>query len=595
MATETRTLRTGPEVIFHLIESQAGTLAKAICESVSNGIDADAKSITITLTRKGCRIVDDGFGIRTRDEIEKCFETVGFTHDDRERRHGKFGLGRAQLWAFAATTWRTTTFQLDVNVKQRGLDYDLTSDLPMQPGLDIEASFYEERTEQEHQSDLRELAELVRYVEIPVWVNGKQVNTLPATAKWTQEDEDAYLKVTDGNHLQVYSQGVFVRSYYVSQVGVAGTLVTKVGHPLQLNVARNDVLTAKCELWKKLRSRLRKLADDKASTKTERLNDEQRDYLALRMRTDHPSPFVDKPIITLSDRRHLSIKDFLERLYQRHEGLALSTAEIGDQVAERAIKTKQALVLAPATLRRFAVESVTDFVTELARILRVPGTGYWGQWSLQTFLSRWKDLAVYDDFRSAPFGSTETHKVLTAAETSKEAKVVLSALNKVESVVRGAFREHVPSGVPNVRRLVAGESETADAWTDGATTIAIDHALLKDATKYGLKSVGKLILILVHEYLHDRSSAGSHLHDHDFYESFHDLVIDEGERLALATDWATRLIYKGLEKKSQTAAQRIDQLDQYAAIAPGAPSLSMEGEIPPNFAHTVLDACSDDA
>lgn len=35
MNTETRTLRTGPEVIFHLIESQAGTLAKAITESVA--------------------------------------------------------------------------------------------------------------------------------------------------------------------------------------------------------------------------------------------------------------------------------------------------------------------------------------------------------------------------------------------------------------------------------------------------------------------------------------------------------------------------------------------------------------------------------
>lgn len=96
-----------------------------------------------------------------------------------------------------------------------------------------------------------------------------------------------------------------------------------------------------------------------------------------------------------------------------------------------------------------------------------------------------------------------------------------------------------------------------------------------------------------HRYLHDHSSAGSHLHDHDFYEAFHDLVIDEGERLALATDWATRLIYMGLEKKSQTSAQRIDQLDQYAAIAPGAPSLGEGGEFPPNSAHTVLDACSD--
>ncbi len=580
MTQETRTLRTDPTVIFHLIESQAGTLAKALTECVANSIDAHTTQVDITLDRDGFRITDNGIGLQTIAEIDKCFDTIGFVHDDRSRVNGRFGLGRAQAWAFAATVWRTTTFSLDVNVRERGLDYLLTRDLPHQPGLDITARFYEPRTESEFQNDLRELTELVRYVQVPVILNGAQINTLPADAKWSHEDDTCFLKVADGRTLKVYSQGIFVREYYQGQVGVAGILVTKIGHPLQVNVARNDVLTAKCTLWKKLLAKLRKLGDDRATTKTERLTDAQRDYVATRLRSEPDgAQFLTQPIITLTDRRHLTVMEFIRRM-RNPQRPALSTAAIGDRVGENAIRTKQAVVLAPATLERFGAETATAFLAALVRALRALSPSARAQtqdcWHLDDFLQDAASIEVYDDLRAAPFAANDDCRLLEAKDTDARAKAVLSGLTKAADGLRGVVARVRNQPWGPARRIVAGESETSEAWTDGHSFIAVRHDLLIEAGKRGLWGLHKVIALLVHEWLHDDNTASSHEHDHEFYETYHDILIDEADRIASITDSVLRATYKNLKKKSLYAAERIDRSEAIGRGEDDAPDADDE-------------------
>src|SRR5690606_15477247 len=122
MSIENRQFSVAPSIIKHLIKSQAGSLGKAILECVQNSIDAGASRVDITLTTDTVRIVDDGHGLRSRDEVLACFEVFGFDHSEHEREFGRFGLGRGQLWAWASTHWRTHAFDLDVDVRERGLD-----------------------------------------------------------------------------------------------------------------------------------------------------------------------------------------------------------------------------------------------------------------------------------------------------------------------------------------------------------------------------------------------------------------------------------------------------------------------------------------
>lgn len=67
--------------------------------------------------------------------------------------------------------------------------------------------------------------------------------------------------------------------------------------------------------------------------------------------------------------------------------------------------------------------------------------------------------------------------------------------------------------------------------------------------------------LLVHEYLHSESDVGSHQHDLDFYETFHNILLERGDRIHEAAmgsflSYATRL-----EKRTIKLAKQIDKVE----------------------------------
>jgi hypothetical protein len=257
---EQRKFTIDPSIIYHIISAQAGTLGKALLECVMNSIDAGATRVNITLEPDTVIIQDDGQGFRSRQEIEQWFEVFGFPHNERgsngnlERVYGQFGVGRGQLWSFASTQWRTNEFLMDVDIKTRGLVYELQTDLTSVPGLTITGKFYEVQAPSALGATERELVELAAYAQIPVSVNGRQINKLPSELKWPYETNEAWIRLKESGDLWVYNLGVLVRKFPAHHLGSGGTVVTKPKVELQLNMARNDILVAKCPVWKNIRA-----------------------------------------------------------------------------------------------------------------------------------------------------------------------------------------------------------------------------------------------------------------------------------------------------------------------------------------------------
>ena len=66
--------------------------------------------------------------------------------------------------------------------------------------------------------------------------------------------------------------------------------------------------------------------------------------------------------------------------------------------------------------------------------------------------------------------------------------------------------------------------------------------------------------LLVHEYLHDTEDSGSHAHDLQFMEAFHDIVLDQGSDLFNAATYGFRLMLKESGKVSRREAKQLDQI-----------------------------------
>jgi hypothetical protein len=264
---EVRNLKLHPMAIYTFIKGQAGSLAKALSESVCNSLDAFATTVKITLTSSGYVVEDDGMGFNSVQEIYSWFETLGWPHDDMPGNHrqwGHYGLGRAQAWAYASNVWHSNQFLMRVDVQKKGLDYELEEVAPRK-GTRIAGTFYKPLSFSELKHLENELRGLVKYVGGIVSLNDEVLNTDPASEDWTFETADAFVRIDPKAHqLALYNGGVLVNHFWKGRYRCTGVIVTKAAGMLRLNVARNEVLENECEAW----ARIRKTLPDMTASKS---------------------------------------------------------------------------------------------------------------------------------------------------------------------------------------------------------------------------------------------------------------------------------------------------------------------------------------
>ena len=538
--SEIRRFKIDPHAIMSLIKAQAGSIHKAMLEAVANSMDAGATRIDIEVSKDRIVIKDDGHGLAEKEDIYKFFEVFGFDHSQLGRSVGRFGVGRGQLFCFGVNTWRTNHFEMSIDIKNKGLDYDLRAGLPKAKGMTITIDLNEPLLASEQLQIEEEFRRLVRYSTTPVYFNGKQISEDPTEIKWPHETDEAWIQIRKDGRMDVYSQGLFVKSVW--DFGVGGRIVTKPGQALEQNLARNDILVKECPVWKKVNATVKKLAEahiGKASA-SHNLTPEMRRVKAKEALTPEGTvALLGEKLFTLTNNKNVSLEKLLST------GL-VTTAKSFDQAADKFIQRNQAMVVDEATLERFGADSVTELLERIAKAIQkqrdvvkasgrsvVIGRKHLYAYHLDHLLDTLKACKGYDVMGDMPLDSQIAYDLVDVRKLTPEEKGVAFALKKQMRVIAycvGAHRQ--PDAKPwevdfKERKLAFfNDNGTTQAFTDGETTIWLNRKVMMQKARKGSPGFMELIALLVHEYLHDKTSQVAHGHPPEFYEDFHNILLD---------------------------------------------------------------------
>lgn len=529
--SDTRKFTVAPDIIYSLIKAQAGTLAKSVGECVMNSIDAGASDITITATQHLLVISDNGRGFGTRREIEECFEVFGFDHKDAARSFGQFGIGRAQLWNFCATVWTTHTFRMEVDIKQRGLDYELIDGLAPQQGIKIEGRFYETLAVDELFAFERELKELVKYVPAAVVLNGRRISKEPAKEKWSFDTPEAWIKIRETGDLYVYNLGFFVRRFPGFAFGCGGVVVTKPGVRLALNMARNDILVSECAVWKQIKPFLQQLAA--ARVPKDRMTPAKRSQLTQVFLTgglDEKTVKTAKLIQDILGRYH-ALGEIAPTLLWGHRPMAVG--EPGNTLSEYIHRSKRGFLLAPATLERFGADTAQEFAELLKK----------GMTAVHPWYQTAKPV-TFENFRDICRELSELRMPVPPNEWTKEEQAALTVLNQI------ARKLPVP------RRIDLGVSDTARAWTDGTSYITFDRKTIALAQK-GIGGWQLILHVLLDQSLRSGGMEDGTVQEEAFYQRFYQAVMFATERELALLETAFTLYVKACHKLGVSVNRRI--------------------------------------
>lgn len=528
---ETLDFTTDQNLIHHLVSSQAGKLSKALLEATMNAVDAQATRVSITLSNTGFEVVDDGRGFKSREEVVKFFGRFGTPHEDGDSTYGRYRMGRAQMFNFGKTTWRTGRFRLGVDIRGQDLRYQL-EEMPREVrGCRISGELYEPMSAQDLDETISELSSMAKYLQIPLSLNGRKVSRPPRQCEWDSEDDNCWFKSTGSDELVVYNLGVLVCSYPAREFGGGGIVVSK--RALAVNFARNDVLTSQCKVWPDLRANLRKANLLKALSR-ETLTKPIREFLcdSIYYGRIEPSMFprlMEARLLTDASGRHRPISD----LY-RYESVT-SAPSARESVGARLQRdsTERILVLHHDTLTRLRAFDAKDLLHRLTNRLDLQADG----------------LAEAIDFSSAAERYNTSSTIVPDADAGPMELMAISALRTVYPSFVAWFQRTERSSGP--RSLCLGDSDAHEAWTDGKTYIAISRSVLNRAVAKGAPGWLEILFTLAHEHCHDCADLGTHDHTHEFYEKHHDLIQYNGGRLLPMANRCATLFEAAAEKLHQ--------------------------------------------
>lgn len=537
--TVTRRFTIDPNAIRSLIRAQAGSLQKAMLEAVANSIDAGATRIDVSVSRTQVTLKDDGKGLTKEEDIYTFFENFGFDHAGLERQVGRFGVGRGQLFCFGINTWRTHTFEMNIDMLTRDLDYDLKKNLKKHKGMSITIDLNDPLSASDELAIEEEFRELVRYSAVPVFYNGEPISEDPSSMKWTHETDDAWIQVRKDGALAIYSQGLFVKSIRGYEFGCGGKIITKLGRPLEQNMARNDLLTSSCAVWKRVKADFLKQSQSlrNEAKKDTYITPDMRKSIARQALTPTGAPdLLKEKLFTLVNNKHTSLDRLLATGF-------VSVAPLYDQRGDKLIQNKQAMVLEPATLERFGVDTPGELKKKIIKALDaqekalkekswVPGQKI-RSYHVAEMQRKIEKSQFFDNLEDVPFDTTIRFETVPFKLLKDDEKVVAHALRQQMraigyTVARWKDKENAGQSWNYQPRILEfyEDDEATEACTDGKRLVYINRKTMMAKANRGVSGFMELMSLLVHEHLHDNSSQSSHSHNHEFFEDFHNILLD---------------------------------------------------------------------
>ena len=525
MKRERKEFKVSKAIVRHLIESQAGSVSKALLEAVMNSVDAKATTVKIwTEGERSMVIEDDGRGFRTAQEVEKYFEIFGSEHASEEeqameRQFGTFGLGRGQIMAFAKTHWESNQFEMWVDIRKNGeggdgLQFDqVEHPEPRVGGCRITATFYEPLSKLEMHATIDEIKKHTRYAPVAIELDGRRINSDVDSVAWTTVTDEFYFKENQRSQggIEVYNLGVYVCDYPHWRMGVSGVLVSRTGHPFALNMARNDVLVGKCRVWRKAKRLLGE--EKKVRRATGRMSDEDRKAIARELAWEEarPADFGKRRILKTINGSAMSPYQMANHANAR----VCIAPDAHSQIGERIHNERAAAVLSPEVLDWYGEEDVAGLVAKLNRI-------FGGKASIS-----WRRFTAVEFDETAKMFS-QTHRIIEKKLWTKTERAAVKALQLMSGCLyyeTKGYAEKPAADTPySGREIRVGSSGHAQGWTDGHSYIAVDRKYLAEHLARGANGWMSLMLLLVHEYMHGDADTVDHVHGHEFYQGMHDYL-----------------------------------------------------------------------
>lgn len=543
-----------------------------------NSVDAGGTFCDIEISREHFSIRDDGKGFASEVEIEDFFDTFGTPHEVGDATYGRYRMGRGQIMSFGSSVWNTNNFRMTVDLKPQkdqatgkefSLGYDFEKVATHTKGCHVMVDLYDKLTPSAYDSVLREITDYVKYVNIPVKLNGKIISQDPASLEWDEETPDAYINKKGGGTLDVYNQGVLVckMSQYIA--GVSGVVVSK--SALEVNFARNAV-QSDCKIWKRILNTLKNGNMDELK-RNKPLSESQRDYFARELFSGELTleELGSNRIITdITNSHHpFSVVDRLSNYNN-----SVSIAERGDRVAEMAHTRKLAFVVTNEFAERFGARTPKELVSAINDIQVANGEK--------------KTKLVPVDRKSFDSVISSSHEPVAEKELNKAERMALKALRAANQTMyrngswtdrRNGTDTFIKGQDHGERKISVGVSDTSLAWTDGTQNIWFERKMLR-SIKEGHGGMLKLCNIMLHEYLHNEPSTGTHEHGVEFYGRYHDLTIHT-DIIQNSTDELFRTVMKELKDDNKNISQRLTSFEDRVATASDKGIGSFEGFINP--------------
>ncbi|WP_315851107.1 ATP-binding protein [Yersinia aldovae] len=505
-----------PQIIHHIIYSQAGSIGKALIELIMNSVDANANTVKLEITKNGFTCSDDGEGFANRDDVIRYFGRFGTPHQEGDATYGRFRLGRGQIMAHASTIWQSNLWQMTVDTRSMGYSYEL-DDIEENTGCHIAGIWYEILNQSELMTTIQEIRDLVRYTTIAVELNGNTITRDPRTENWDAEDDFAYYRAKEDGSVAIYNQGVLVRHDPAHIWGCGGLIVSK--QAIGLNVSRTEILRKTCPVWKAIAKHFKMLANDISARLGDNRKTEARREKSARAllsgEQDIALIFRKEEVITvLPGKRHLTLYDFLASA-RYHYSRSCSIVENGFDIpkGEAMARAKITSFIHPKTLERFGCYNALDFKECLNRINN----------NLSIIKAHHHyyvpDLLEFRTLASEFLERTEIVDETKALdkETRRSWTALRWCLQNYASLCTGGQEWYTGkvSGGKNYQILL-GSSNSAEAWTDGESYIAIDVNIVKRIKTYPLKAISYIFSILEHEIAHEGDSLDCG-HDEAFF------------------------------------------------------------------------------
>jgi hypothetical protein len=495
------------DLLMSVIVDQAADLEHGWREAVQNGVDSPgSRLVTLEYDDERTVVSDDGDGVDlTADRGIDLLTNLGeSSKSNDESAIGEFGIGKGQIIAMGRTTMRSGDTALIFDIKEHGLKVgEIELDEPVD-GLTVEVEHYEDETPrtrrrwetyEERISDRFKYTELTNDVEVQI--NGETVsdgspedtvgglNYRHIESYETEETGTVYTAVgmTAEDPLKVYSNGVYVKD--VDSGGLGGVIVTN--RNLDLNFARNDI-KAGCPVWKNVNNRIDEIRQDLfEEVPDNRLTNDARRSIAEELvssarESDEETfdRFADKNVFRTADESWMSASDV-----DSTENVGY--AEAGDPAADKLSESLNMTVL----------DKGHDTVQ---RLLRGFSDGF-----LDGFIS---EPETFDPREKAEeLGMFTGKDYIPVEELSPNRRKRLKVARRIANRM-GINRD-----------IQYGESDLANAWTDGHTEIVITDGCMPSGNR--LAWMPELFETLVHEFSHTSdTSEGCASHGRFFDEKY---------------------------------------------------------------------------